>query len=463
MISFGFKYGIPVDADFVADMRFLPNPYWVPELRGKTGRAAEVSDYVLGQHGRPEFVDALRRAARRASPRATSREGKRFMSVAIGCTGGKHRSVAMTEEIARQLREAGLRRLAGPPRPRARVTWTATDAPGHRPRRRPRAARLAVRAPPAPGRRLTAVVTVADDGGSSGRLRSEFGVLPPGDLRMALAALCGDDEWGETWARVLQHRFAGTGEMRGHVVGNLLIVSLWELLGDHVEALDWVGRLLGARGRVLPMALTPLDITAEVSGLDPADPDALTTVRGQVAVATSHGTIESISLLPPDLPAVPEAVAAIRDADLVVLGPGSWFTSVLPHLMVPALRRGPRPRPTPTSSSSSTWRRRPARPTGFGAADHLAVLLDHAPDLTARHRARRPLAVPPTWPSSRRWPAKCGARLSSPTSPATTGPRGTTRASWRRRTPRSWPALVETASRDLRRSLTDVAGSAPWR
>ncbi len=104
---------------------------------------------------------------------------------------------------------------------------------------------------------ITAVVTVADDGGSSGRLRSEFGVLPPGDLRMALAALCGDDEWGETWAEVLQHRFAGTGEMRGHVTGNLLIVSLWELLGDHVSALDWVGRLLGARGRVLPMALTP--------------------------------------------------------------------------------------------------------------------------------------------------------------------------------------------------------------
>src|SRR6185436_17527807 len=86
---------------------------------------------------------------------------------------------------------------------------------------------------------LTAVVTVADNGGSSGRLRGEFGVLPPGDLRMALAALCGDDEWGRTWERVLQHRFAGEGQMNGHVVGNLLIVSLWELLGDHVTALEW--------------------------------------------------------------------------------------------------------------------------------------------------------------------------------------------------------------------------------
>ena len=147
---------------------------------------------------------------------------------------------------------------------------------------------------------LTAVVTVADDGGSSGRLRDEFGVLPPGDLRMALAALCGDDEWGQTWAQVLQHRFAGDGDMRGHVVGNLLIVSLWEQLGDHVAALDWVGRLLGASGRVLPMALTPLVMTAQIRGADPSAPDDVTTVRGQVEVATSAGTILSVALDPPD-------------------------------------------------------------------------------------------------------------------------------------------------------------------
>ena len=99
--------------------------------------------------------------------------------------------------------------------------------------------------------RLTAVVTVADDGGSSGRLRRELGVLPPGDLRMALSALCADDEWGSTWRDVLQHRFASQGELHHHSVGNLLIVALWELLGDTVEGLDWVGRLLGARGLVM--------------------------------------------------------------------------------------------------------------------------------------------------------------------------------------------------------------------
>ncbi len=227
---------------------------------------------------------------------------------------------------------------------------------------------------------LTAVVTVADNGGSSGRLRGEFGVLPPGDLRMALAALCGRNEWGVTWSRVLQHRFEGHGEMRDHVIGNLLIVGLWELLGDHVDALDYVGRLLGATGRVLPMALVPMDITADVRGLVPGDPDALVSVRGQVEVATTDGVIDSITLVPPDPPAAPEALKAIEAADWVVLGPGSWFTSVIPHLMVPALRQAL------VSTDAKVvvvlnLADEVGETTGFGPADHLAVLAEHAPDL----------------------------------------------------------------------------------
>lgn len=226
---------------------------------------------------------------------------------------------------------------------------------------------------------LTAVVTVADNGGSSGRLRSEFGVLPPGDLRMALAALCGDNQWGDTWARVLQHRFAGQGDMRGHVIGNLLIVGLWEQLGDPVAALDWVGRLLGTSGRVLPMALTPLDITAEVRGL-PENPAGLTTVRGQVEVATTEGVIASIALDPPDPEPCPEALDAVRAADWLVLGPGSWFTSVIPHLMVPALHDA-----IVTSDArvvvTLNLTEQAGETPGFEAADHLAVLAEHAPDL----------------------------------------------------------------------------------
>jgi uncharacterized cofD-like protein len=226
---------------------------------------------------------------------------------------------------------------------------------------------------------LTAVVTVADNGGSSGRLREEFGVLPPGDLRMALAALCGDDRWGQTWARVLQHRFESDGEMHGHSMGNLLIVTLWELLEDHVDGLDWVGGLLGARGRVLPMATSPLDITAEVRGAGP-DQKAVTTVRGQVEVATTLGDVLSVALEPADAAACPQAVEAIDAADWVVLGPGSWYTSVLPHLLVPGLRdalcRTPGRVVVSMNLEPHTDETR-----GYDLADHLEVLLQHAPDL----------------------------------------------------------------------------------
>jgi uncharacterized cofD-like protein len=228
--------------------------------------------------------------------------------------------------------------------------------------------------------RLTAVVTVADDGGSSGRLRDELGVLPPGDLRMALAALCGDDEWGQTWSKVIQHRFRSAGELHGHAVGNLLIVALWELLDDPVTGLDWVGRLLGAHGRVLPMAAVPLDIAATVLGADPSAPGGVSTVRGQVAVATTPGHVLSISLVPHDPASCPESVRAVEEADVVVLGPGSWFTSVIPHLLVPALREAlvhtPARRVVTLNLAAQ-----PGETAGFSPETHLEVLAAHAPEL----------------------------------------------------------------------------------
>jgi uncharacterized cofD-like protein len=228
--------------------------------------------------------------------------------------------------------------------------------------------------------RLTAVVTVADDGGSSGRLRREFGVLPPGDLRMALSALCDDGEWGRLWRDVLQHRFASAGALHGHAMGNLLILSLWELLGDTVEGLDWVGRLLGARGRVLPMAAVPLDIEATVQGVDPDEPSALTTVRGQVAVATTPGRVAGLQLMPKDPPACAEAVEAVRAADWVVLGPGSWFTSVLPHLLVPDLAAALRETPGRRCITLNLGPQ-PGETEGFSPETHLEVLAAHAPNL----------------------------------------------------------------------------------
>jgi len=181
---------------------------------------------------------------------------------------------------------------------------------------------------------LTAIVTVADNGGSSGRLRDEFPIFPPGDLRMALAALCGDDDWGRSWAQIMQYRFTGEGSMQGHAVGNLLLAALWDRDNDPVEGLDRVASLLKVVGRVLPMAAVPLDIEATF-----ILPEGAVVIRGQAQVAAARGELESLRIIPERPSARIEALEAIRDARWITMGPGSWFTSVLPHLLVPAQRQ----------------------------------------------------------------------------------------------------------------------------
>lgn len=181
---------------------------------------------------------------------------------------------------------------------------------------------------------ITAIVTVADNGGSSGRLREEFSILPPGDLRMALSALCADDEWGRSWARIMQHRFTSDGVLNGHAVGNLLLAALWDRDADPVVGLDRVGSLLKVVGRVLPMSSLPLDIEGTfLVG------DREVIVRGQAEVATSPGKLISLRLIPDQPPALAQSCLAIRQADWITMGPGSWFSSVLPHLLVPEQRK----------------------------------------------------------------------------------------------------------------------------
>ena len=226
---------------------------------------------------------------------------------------------------------------------------------------------------------LTAVVTVADDGGSSGRLREQFDVLPPGDLRMALSALCDDSAWGHLWREAMQHRFStlpgSSGELDGHAMGNLLLLSLWQLLDDPVAGLDWASQLLKARGRVLPMAVDPL----VVSGWVRDQQGASRRITGQARLATAE-RVERISLEPAEARACPEALEAIRAADWLVLGPGSWYTSVIPHLLLPELREA-------ICSSAArvcvcmnlAMERRET--AGLGAVGHLEVLERYAPGL----------------------------------------------------------------------------------
>ncbi len=229
---------------------------------------------------------------------------------------------------------------------------------------------------------VTAVVTVADDGGSSGRLRRELGMLPPGDLRKALAALSGADDG--LWSRVFQHRFGGTGALAGHAVGNLVLAGLLDVLGDPVAVLDHACRLLEVRGRVLPMSREPLDMEADVVGLE-EDTSAVRTIRGQVAIASTPGRVTRVRLYtsngqPHEPRACSEAVRAVLEADAVLLGPGSWFTSVLPHLLVPELHEA--------LVTTAALRviilnliPQPGETAGFSPERHLDVLSQHAPNL----------------------------------------------------------------------------------
>ena len=226
---------------------------------------------------------------------------------------------------------------------------------------------------------INAVVTVADDGGSSGRLRREMEIVPPGDLRMALAALTADGEGGAQWRDTLQHRFGGHGAMAGHALGNLLITGLAERLGDTQAALDQVAAWTGSAGRVIPVCPQPLDIEADVAGLDD-DPRVLRSVRGQVAVATTPGAVRRVRLTPAQPAASKAAVQAIMDADVVTIGPGSWFSSVIPHILVPDIAQA-------LNETSATvvvilnLSPEAGETHGFTTERHIHVFSQHAPQL----------------------------------------------------------------------------------
>jgi uncharacterized cofD-like protein len=234
---------------------------------------------------------------------------------------------------------------------------------------------------------ITAIVTVADNGGSSGRLREEFPIYPPGDLRMALAALCADDEWGRSWAEIMQYRFESDGPLDGHAVGNLLLAALWNKGEDPVAGLDRVGSLLKVVGRVLPMSVEPLEIEATFT-----NSTGRFRVKGQVQVATAKGRLETLRLLPENPIARPEALTAIGEADWIVMGPGSWFSSVLPHLLVPQQRDaliGSRAKKililnldsSATEGATSKSMKSAGEYAGYTATEHLEILHTYAPDL----------------------------------------------------------------------------------
>lgn len=213
---------------------------------------------------------------------------------------------------------------------------------------------------------VTAIVTVADDGGSSGRLRRDHDVVAPGDLRMALASLARDRDAAE----LIQYRF-DRGELDGHSLGNLILLALQDLAGgDVVRALDALGRLLDVPGRVLPCTTVPVTMAARAAG---------TEVVGQAAIAAKAG-IERVWLDPAAPPATAEALAALDAADLIVLGPGSLFTSVLPNLLVPSIADAV-VRATVPRVLVANLREQRGETEGLSLPDHLDALAAHVPGL----------------------------------------------------------------------------------
>lgn len=227
---------------------------------------------------------------------------------------------------------------------------------------------------------ITAIVTVADNGGSSGRLRKEFKSLPPGDLRMALAALCADDEWGRSWADLMQYRFTSHGELNGHAIGNLILSALWDREIDPVKGLEKVGELLKVVGRVLPMSNEPLDIEGTFRTWQ-----GMQVVRGQKEVAIAKGSLEDLQLLPDSAMPTTEGIQAIADADWLIFGPGSWFSSVLPHFLLSSQREAiykSTARKILVLNLDANSNVSGDELAGTSPADHLKVLRKFAPQLT---------------------------------------------------------------------------------
>ena len=220
-------------------------------------------------------------------------------------------------------------------------------------------------------------MSVADDGGSSGRLRRDFGVLPPGDLRRCLVALADDDTWGQAF----EHRFSG-GELDGHALGNLMLVGLTDTLGDFTAALDEAGRVLRAVGRVLPATTEPVVLKGTV-GVGEASARSRSRARWRCRTARASAGSSSCR---PTRRRSPDAVAAIAAADQVVLAPGSLYTSLLPVLCVPGLRDAIAATPARVVQIANLRQQVPET-LGLDGADHLQARA--RPRRTGRHVAVR--------------------------------------------------------------------------
>jgi len=216
---------------------------------------------------------------------------------------------------------------------------------------------------------LSAIVTVSDDGGSSGRLREELRMLPPGDIRNCMIALSEDSN---LLSRLFRYRFRGKGDLGGHSFGNLFLAALTEVTGDFVEAVRLSSEVLASKGHIYPATINDVRLVAEM--------DDGSVVRGETQITASHAKIRSLKLEPEHCLPLPAALAAIRSADVITIGPGSLYTSILPNLLVARVA-------TAIGEASAlkiyigNLMTQPGETNGYSAGVHLQVLKQYAPEI----------------------------------------------------------------------------------
>jgi uncharacterized cofD-like protein len=216
--------------------------------------------------------------------------------------------------------------------------------------------------------RLTAVVTVTDDGGSSGRLRDELQMLPPGDIRNCMVALSADES---LLSHLFQYRFSGSGELQGHSFGNLFLTALTGVTGDFLEAIRVSSDVLAVKGRIYPATLHDVRLEAVL--------EDGSRVYGESHISRSTSRITDLALSPASCRPVPAVIEAIRKADLITMGPGSLYTSILPNLLVPGIVRALRKTPA-VKVYICNLMSQPGETTGFSAADHVEAIYRHTGD-----------------------------------------------------------------------------------
>lgn len=367
VVSFGFKNGILLDGDLIFDVRFLPNPFYIPELKNLDGENEETKNYVMKWEQTQEFLTKTMDMLEFLIPHYTE-EGKALLVVGFGCTGGFHRSVAISKEIAHRLSEKGYEVILSH-RDRKWVSkMNASD-------------KKVVFIGGGTGlstilrglknftEEITAIVTMADDGGGSGIIRKDMGLLPPGDIRNCLSALSNTEP---TLEKLLQYRFE-EGMLKGQNFGNLLIVALNNIYGSFECAIKEVSNVLNITGKVYPVTVENVHLVAQFENGDKCIGES-----SIPKIASRLGTsIVEMSLFPHTPYAFSKSLEAIEEADIIVLGPGSLYTSVIPNLLVRGINEALKKARGKRVFVANCMTQR-GETENFNLADHIKALEKHS-------------------------------------------------------------------------------------